>query len=94
MGKPEEEGVAMQVLDALRTHSYASLVDELLDEKVEQELVGNSGKSYHVVTEAFMDDASTGNLRVMAHVDDGGLRAFKPISAGFVVSPDGVFVDE
>src|SRR5205807_9836250 len=32
------------------------------------------------------------NLRVIVSVDDGGLRAFVPLTDSFIVSPEGLFV--
>jgi hypothetical protein len=35
-----------------------------------------------------------GNLRVMVSIDDGGWRAFKPLTEDFIIAPDGSFVGE
>jgi hypothetical protein len=43
----------------------------------------------------FWDDSEHRNLRVMVSVDDGGWRSsLAPLSADFIVAPDGTFVGE
>jgi hypothetical protein len=40
------------------------------------------------------DDRTGGDLRVIGSIDDGGWRAFRPLSSDFIVRPDGTFVGE
>lgn len=40
------------------------------------------------------DDEPDGNVRVVASIDDGGLRAFVPMSEDFIESPSGELVGE
>jgi hypothetical protein len=93
MSKAEEEVLVEQVLDVWRGETYTSLVQALLDTSIESEAEAPSGKKYRMVSQGFMDDATSGNLRVMvtAHHEGFGLGSEK---AGFIISPDGVFVDE
>jgi hypothetical protein len=42
----------------------------------------------------FWDDKKLGNLRVCGSIDDGGLRAFFPVTDSFIIAPDGRFIDE
>lgn len=93
MSKAEEELLVEQVLDVWRAETYTNLVQTLLDTKIESEAEAPSGKKYRMVSEGFMDDAMTGNFRVMvtAHHEGLGLGSEK---AGFIISPEGVFVDE
>jgi len=45
--------------------------------------------------QAFWDSPrQPGNLRVIVAIDDGGWRAFRPLSADFIVASDGSFVGE
>jgi hypothetical protein len=57
-------------------------------------MVGVSGTRYQVEITAFWDSGKPGNLRVLAAIDDGGWRAFKPLSTDFIMAPDGSFVGE
>jgi hypothetical protein len=58
------------------------------------ELRGSSGAVYQVEVEAFWDAARGGNIRVIASIDDGGIRAVAPLSSDFVLGPDGRVVGE
>ena len=58
------------------------------------EVVGPSGSQYQVEITGFWDDRKAGNLRVIVTIDDGGWRAFMPLTTGFIVGPDGSFVGE
>ncbi len=50
--------------------------------------------TYQIKIEAFWDDKPNGDIRVTGAIDDGGWRAFFPLTDGFIVSPDGTFVGE
>lgn len=41
--------------------------------------------------QAFWDDEPDGAIRVMASIDDGGWRAFVPLTEDFILAPDGTF---
>ncbi len=49
---------------------------------------------YQVETVAVWDGGKEGDLRVMVTVDDGGWRAFVPLSEHFILAPDGSLVGE
>ena len=48
---------------------------------------GSSGVTYQLEVQSFLDDTDTQNLRVLISIDDGGLRAFKPMTTDFIVAP-------
>ena len=61
---------------------------------------GSLGKSwveddtaYRVRIEAVWDIARKKDVRVVVSVDDGGWRALRPLSQGFVIRPDGSFTN-
>jgi len=58
------------------------------------EVARDSERSWQVEIEVLWDDEPNGNIRVMASVDDGGLRAFIPMTDSFIKSPTGEFVGE
>jgi hypothetical protein len=42
----------------------------------------------------YWDGEPGGNVRVIGTIDDGGARAFVPMSDDFIKAPDGSFVSE
>lgn len=67
---------------------------DLLRAPRHREVAGRRGRMYQVEVQAFWDNRASGDLHVVASVDDGGLRAFCPITDGFIVSADGRFIGE
>ena len=55
---------------------------------------GEAGVQYQVEFQAFWDDNLKQNIRISGAIDDGGWRAFSPITDSFIVAPDGSFVGE
>ena len=94
MDKAEAQRIARDRLGELRKLSYEELRKRFLDQPDTIEVRGSSGTTYQVETEALWDADEGGDLRVSVAVDDGGWRAFVPLTDDFIVSPDGSFVDE
>jgi hypothetical protein len=92
--KAETRAIALKEISALRTTPWAELRDRYLHNPETVELDGPSGTTYQVKTHAVWDSKKDGNLRVFVEVDDGGWRAFVPLSESFIISPDGSFVGE
>ena len=92
--KVEATSVAESILDSLRGLPYQELVDRYLDSSDHQDAVGASGAEYQVETQAFWDTGQPGDLRVLVSIDDGGWRAFSPLTFGFIRAPDDTFVGE
>jgi hypothetical protein len=57
-------------------------------------VVGGSGAEYQLEVQVFWDQKTGGNVRVIGSIDDGGLRAFFPLTNSFITAPDGTFVGE
>ena len=57
-------------------------------------LRGPDGKDYQIELQTEWDDQPAGSVRVLAAIDDGGLRAFVPLCDDFIVRPDGTVVGE
>jgi limonene-1,2-epoxide hydrolase len=93
-----DRGEALAIVEAelagLREAPYRDHVDRLLGKQEVFERVGASGTGYSVELQALWDDKRLGNLRVIASIDDGGWRAFAPLSVDFIRAPDGSFVGE
>jgi hypothetical protein len=58
------------------------------------EIVGASGTRYNVEAQALWDSKKRDNIRVLASIDDGGTRAFHPVTCDFIKAPDGSFIGE
>ncbi len=89
---------AMRVLDrelaVLREESYAALVDRIRAGPVVYERPGTGGTRYQLEIQVLWDDRTGGNVRVIGSIDDGGWRAFVPLTRSFIKAADGSFVGE
>lgn len=58
---------------------------------------GRGRTEYQIELEVFWDSPrkEEGDIRVIASIDDGGfLSSFRPLTAGFIMSPNREFVGE
>lgn len=94
MDKAEAKGILAAEIEKLRANSYSELVERLLDSQDTLEVTAASGTWYQIELQAFWDDKPGGNLRVTGSIDDGGWRAYVPLTDDFILAPDGSFVDE
>jgi hypothetical protein len=90
----EARAILAEELGRLRAGTHRELVERLLGRPETIEVTGPSGVTYQVELQAFSDAGTPGNLRVLAAIDDGGFRAFVPLTEDFIVAPDGSFVGE
>lgn len=61
--------------------------------KVEtKELVGEDGKTYQLEIQAFWDSEKGEDVRLIVAADDGGWRAYKPLTDSFIMRSDGSLV--
>jgi hypothetical protein len=89
----EAKGILTSEFLKLRALNYQDLVDRLADEVERFDAVGLSGKTYNVELQGYWDDDEHHNLRVIASIDDGGLRTFLPFTDAFTISPTGTITD-
>ena len=94
MDKVEAREVLAAQLASLRQLSYQQLVERLLDREETVEVVGASGACYQLELQGLWDARPNDVLRVLGSVDDGGWRAFVPLTDSLLVAPDGSFVGE
>jgi hypothetical protein len=81
-----------QELAPFRGLSYAALVDKIQESPMAYERsVG--GASYQIEIEVFCHRPGE-TIYVIGSVDDGGWRAFSPLTRSFMKSPDETFGDE
>ncbi len=76
-----------------RAKRYDELVT-LIENHEHREIVGASGTTYQIQIYAFWDAKPNAVLRVSAAIDDGGVRAYFPMTDDFLVAPSGEFVGE
>jgi hypothetical protein len=93
MDKNEARAILAEQIAALRTWTYYELCG-LVNDPTGGEVTGPSGAKYQVELDAVWDSRKRGPVRVFVLIDDGGLRAFAPMSQSFIVAPDGSFVGE
>lgn len=93
MDRNEAKAILAQELAAYRNRSYGELL-YLLETQDTREVKGASGKIYQIEIQAVWDDKKGGNLRVMGAIDDGGIRAFVPLTDDFIISQDDSFIGE
>ena len=93
MDKAEAKSLLSQELSRYRELPYAKLFS-LVDKIETLERTAPSGVTYQIEMQVFVDDESRQTLRVLGSIDDGGWRAFAPLSDSFILAPDGSFVGE
>jgi hypothetical protein len=88
MDSNEAKRLIEEQLAKYRRLGYTALL-RLLDEQDTFELEGAGGTKYQVEIHAIWEGQKGGDLRVMGCIDDGGWRAFVPLSSDFIIGPDG-----
>lgn len=92
MDTQEARRLIEEQLAKYRMMGYTALL-RLLDEQETFELEGAGGTKYQIEITAVWDSRKGGDLRVIGCIDDGGWRAFVPLSSDFIVRSDGTLVD-
>ena len=93
MNKKEATSILVKQIEYCRELDYKELIS--LIENIETfQVIGETGTQYQIEIQAFWDDQPNGNIRVLGSIDDGGIRSFVPLSADFIVAPDGTFIGE
>jgi hypothetical protein len=90
MNSDEALSVLHDELAKYRRCSYQELVALVDVEQTTIERKGPSGRTYQIEIAIRWD--TDGRVRVDGCVDDGGWRAFLPLSTGFIVTPEGEVV--
>ena len=90
MNKDEAIRIIDEELQSYRQKPYDELV-QLIDNP---QKFTKTGTPFQIEIQAFWDDKPEGNLRVLGSIDDGGVRAFFPVTRDFIKSPKDEFVGE
>jgi hypothetical protein len=93
MDNNEAQGLLRQQLDLYRTRSHHEL-QSLIAEPEVIELNGPSGTRFCIEILAVWDSNIGGDLRVIGAIDDGGWRAFRPLTDDFIMRRDGTLVSD
>jgi hypothetical protein len=93
VNEQEAKNLLYEHLKEFRRRPYAELV-ALLEQPQTAEISGTSGTKYQLEVQVFWDGPRNGNVRVLGSIDDGGLRAFVPLTDSFILGPSGVFIGE
>ena len=90
MNSDEARKIVRQELMKFRTRRYAQL-SRLVGTRMPTIVVkAASGSEYQVVVQVHWDGKPNGAIRVVGLIDDGGWRAFVPMSEDFIIGPDDV----
>ena len=77
-----------------RSFGYAFWLPFLTGDVIVLDVAAPDGTKCCVEINAMWDDKPNSDIRVIASIDDGGWRAFVPVSDSFIIAPDGTFVGE
>jgi len=91
MDNAEAKSILAEKISELKKRSYSDLC-RLVKDVCASKIMGKSGAEYQCEIQAFWDDNKKENLRVTVAIDDGGWRAFFPMTSDFIIAPNGKFV--
>jgi hypothetical protein len=88
MDTHEAQALLRDKLSEYRNLPYAALRDRIgaVDTST---IIGPSGVEYQVEVQVVWDNKPRETILVLGSIDDGGLRAFFPLSVSFSMGPDG-----
>ena len=73
---------------------YVDLASLVGGEPATGEVLGEEGDRYQFEIEVVWDDKPSRDIRVIGAIDDGGIRAYFPLTNAFIMAPDGSFIGE
>ncbi len=88
MNKEEARGLLAEHLDRMAGAGYAALAARVGENAV-LEATGASGARYQIEMQIVWDGAPRGSLRLLGGIDDGGMRAFVPLTDSRLLAPPG-----
>ena len=94
MDKDEAIRLLQRELDVLRQQPYADLVRRIELGSVAIERSGARSAQYQLEITVLWDSRPGGDVLVMGSIDDGGWRAFAPLTRSFIKAADESFVGE
>jgi len=91
MNKAEAKSILSKELRAFAARPYDKLV-ELINHPEVKSISTESSVSYQIELNVFWDSQPKKNLRILASIDDGGWRAFLPLTESLIMKPDGTLI--
>jgi hypothetical protein len=91
MDRAEAKSILAKELIEFTARPYDKLVASIKQSDMKS-VVGESGANYQIEFDVFWDSKPDGNLRIMASIDDGGWRAFFPLTDSLIIKPDGTLL--
>ena len=88
MDNAEALQLLREAMEPYRDIDFHSL-EERVGSLEAREVTGASGRSYQVEMQVLWDSTPGGDIRVLGSVDDGGWRAFLPLSLDFIIHHEG-----
>lgn len=82
------------ILADYRTRSYEFWLQNVDGDPICFEFQADNGVDCQVEISVFWDDRPDSDIRVILSIDDGGWRAFLPVTDSFIIAADGTFVGE
>lgn len=86
MDRNEANAIIHNYLDDLEATGYAALIRRVKEDQAFERL-SNTGATYQLEVSILWDDKPNGAIRILVSIDDGGLRAFLPLTASRLVEP-------
>lgn len=93
MDKKRAKSILTKQLARYRTKSYADL-RRLIGKIDVLDVTEPDGVIYQIEIEVRWDHKPEGDIHVMGGIDDGGWRAFAPLTESFFMTPEGRFPGE
>ena len=87
MNHQEARQLIREELSLHKEKNYADLV-KLIDEEFHYEKQGPSGAQYQIEIRILWDSMPNGAIRVLGSIDDGGWRAFFPMTDSILKYPE------
>ncbi len=83
-------------LEKIRSLGYTQLRKAFVEQKDIQafNVAGASGVEYQLEIEGRWDGDEEEDIRILGSIDNGGLRAYVPLSDSFIVKPDESLLEE
>ena len=94
MNKNEYLALLAPIVADYRKKPYSFWLSHLDAEPIVFDVQAEDGTKCCVEINACWDGKPDSNVRVFFSIDDGGWRAFVPVTDSFIIAPDGTFVGE
>jgi hypothetical protein len=88
MNTKEARTILSEVMREYQVKEYSYWENAIPESPLVFEKTGASGVDYQIEIEVLWDGRDSRVIRVIFSIDDGGLRAFVPMTDDFLISPE------